>query len=229
MRSATLLYTTTVAAVVLIFVGTTALGEPPGPSTSGQEVADWFVAQGGQARMYAWLMVLFVPAFATFTALVRARLPRPHRDVFVIGAVALIAETTVSTWIWAGLSWHAEQLEPATARTLLDVASFWGPVLNSVTITMLAPVVVLSWGRRAVLPRWLGVVGAVALAEQTIETVTIFGQTGFIAPGGHMNTYLGAGLVSIWLLCLGITLARSSSAGQPSTPSATAEPQAVTS
>jgi hypothetical protein len=229
MRSATLLYTTTVAAVVLIFVGTTALGETPGPSASGQEVADWFVAHGGQARMYAWLMVLFVPAFATFIALVRARLPRPHRDVFVIGAVALIAETTVSTWIWAGLSWHAEQLEPATARTLLDVASFWGPVLNSVTITMLAPVVVLSWGRRAVLPRWLGVVGAVALAEQTIETVTIFGQTGFIAPGGHMNTYLGAGLVSIWLLCLGITLARSSSAGQPSTPPATAEPQAVTS
>jgi hypothetical protein len=44
-----------------------------------------------------------------------------------------------------------------------------------------------------------------------------------------MNVYLGAGLVSIWLLCLGITLARSSSAGQPSTPSATAEPQAVTS
>ena len=229
MRSATLLYTTTVAAVVLIFVGTTALGEPPGPSASGQEVADWFVAHGGQARMYAWLMVLFVPAFATFTALVRARLPRPHRDVFVIGAVALIAETTVSTWIWAGLSWHAEQLEPATARTLLDVASFWGPVLNSVTITMLAPVVVLSWGRRAVLPRSLGVVGAVALAEQTIETVTIFGQTGFIAPGGHMNVYLGAGLVSIWLLCLGITLARSSPAGQPSTPPATAEPQTMSS
>jgi hypothetical protein len=44
-----------------------------------------------------------------------------------------------------------------------------------------------------------------------------------------MNTYLGAGLVSIWLLCLGITLARSSSAGQPSIPPATAEPQAVTS
>ncbi|MDX6584793.1 MAG: hypothetical protein QOI10_3977, partial [Solirubrobacterales bacterium] len=88
---------------------------------------------------------------------------------------------------------------------------------------------VLSWGRRAVLPRWLGVVGAVALAEQTIETVTIFGQTGFIAPGGPMNVYLGAGLVSIWVLCLGITLAKRSPAGQPSTPPATAEPQTMAS
>jgi hypothetical protein len=225
MRSATLLFTTTIAAVVLIFVGTTALGQPPGAAASGREVADWFVAQGGQARTYAWLLALFTPVFATFTALVRARLPRPHRDVFLVGAAAFLAETAVYTWFWAGMSWHAEQLEPATARTLLDVASFWGPVLNGATTTMLAPVVVLSWGRRAVLPRWLGVAGAVALAEQTLETVTIFGQTGFIAPGGPMNVYLGAGLVSIWLLCLGLSLARSSVTGQASTPSATAERQ----
>src|SRR5882757_3974581 len=225
MRSATLLYTTTVAAFVLIFVGTTALGETPGPSASGQEVADWFAAQGGQARMYAWLVVLFVPFFATFTALVRARLPRPHRDVFLIGAIALIAETSVSTWIWAGLSWHAEQLEPATARTLLDVASFWGPVLNGATISMLAPVVVLSWGARAVLPRWLGIVGGVALAEQTIETITIFGHTGFIAPGGPMNLMLGAALVSIWLLCLGIRLARNADTGRPGTVEVSVEAQ----
>ncbi|MDT7600853.1 MAG: hypothetical protein QOK26_2930 [Pseudonocardiales bacterium] len=229
MRSATLLFTTTVAAIVLIIVGAIALGEPPSAAANGQEVADWFVAHGGQARTYAWLLVPFAPLFATFTALVRARLPLPHRDVFLIGSVAFLAETAVSTWFWAGLSWHAEQLEPATARTLLDVASFWGPVLNSATITMLAPVVVLSWGRRAVLPRWLGAVGAVALAEQTIETVTIFGQTGFIVPGGPMNVYLGAGLVSIWVLCLGITLAKRSPAGQPSTPPATAEPQTMAS
>jgi hypothetical protein len=54
----------------------------------------------------------------------------------------------------------------------------------------------------------LGVVGAIALTEQSIETVTIFGQRGFTAPGGPMNVYLGAGLVSIWSLCLGIRLAR---------------------
>jgi hypothetical protein len=214
MRSSTVLSTTT---FVLIFVGTTSLGAPPGAAAGGQEVLGWFAAQGGHARLYAWVLVLSTPVFATFTALVRARLPAPHRDVFLIGAVAFLAETAVSTWFWAGMAWHVDQLQPATARTLLDVASFWGPVLNGATISMLAPVVALSWGRRPVLPRWLGAVGAVALAEQTVETVTIFGQSGFTAPGGPMNVYLGAGLVSIWILCLGLRLARSSDTGQPPT------------
>jgi hypothetical protein len=219
MRSSTVLLTSTIAAMVLLVAESVALGEPPGPAASGAEVAAWFAGQGGHARTYTWLLALFVPAFATFAALVRDRLPSPHRDVFFVGAIAMLAETAVSTWIWAGLSWHADQLEPATARTLLDVTSFWGPVLNGATISMLAPVVVLSWGARAVLPRWLGIVGGVALAEQTIETVTIFGRSGFTAPGGPMNLLLGAGLVGIWFLCLGIRLARVTS---PRTTSATA-------
>jgi hypothetical protein len=221
------LLTSTIAGTVLLVAESVALGEPPGPAASGAEVASWFVSQGEHARAYTWVMALFVPVFATFAALVRDRLPSPHRDVFFVGAIAMLAETAVSTWIWAGLSWHADQLEPATARTLLDVASFWGPVLNGATISMLAPVVVLSWGAHAVLPRWLGIVGGIALAEQTMETVTIFGHSGFTAPGGPMNLLLGAGLVSIWWLCLGIRLARSPAA-RPRVSTAVMEPQATT-
>ena len=49
---------------------------------------------------------------------------------------------------------------------------------------------------------------ALAVAEQLIETITIFGRHGFIAPGGPMNIYLGAGLTGLAILCLGITAAR---------------------
>ena len=113
-------------------------------------------------------------------------------------------------WVWGGLAWHASDLQPATARTLLDVASFWGPVLTSTTVTMLAPVALLGLrGEAPALPRWLGAIAAVALVEQLIETVTIFGSHGFIAPGGPMNIYLGAGLTAVALLSLGIALARS--------------------
>src|SRR3981189_1011234 len=59
------------------------------------------------------------------------------------------------------------------------------------TITMLAPVVLLAV--RGKLPRWLCILLAVALIEQLIETVTIYGQSGFTAPGGPMNIALGAG------------------------------------
>jgi hypothetical protein len=42
--------------------------------------------------------------------------------------------------------------------------------------------------------------------------VTIFGRHGFIAPGGPMNTILGAALVGVWIVCLGVALSRDGAA-----------------
>jgi hypothetical protein len=208
-RRSTLLLSATIGFGVLYLAGAVALGSPPDAGDSGTAVAAWFRDNDGHVRTWMWLLTLSAPLFATYAALIRNRLPAPHRDVFFFGAIAFAAETAVQGWIWAGMAWHADQLQPATARTLLDVASYWGPVLTGTTITMVAPVALLALRREAGLPRWLGVLGAVALAEQLIETVTIFGRHGFIAPGGPMNVYLGAGLVGLWLLCLGIVGARS--------------------
>jgi hypothetical protein len=207
-RRSTLLFWVTIGFGVLYGAGAIVLGSPPEAGDSGQQVVSWFQDHDAQVRTWAWLLTLSGPLVAVFAALVRDRLPAPHRDVFFFGAIAFAAETAIQAWIWAGMSWHADQLGPATARTLLDVASFWGPVLTSTTITMLAPVVLLALGGRAGLPRWLGVVSAVALAEQLVETITVFGKRGFIAPGGPMNIYLGAGLTAIALLGLGIALSR---------------------
>ena len=124
--------------------------------------------------------------------------------MFLIGAVAFIAEPAVWTWTWAGLALHADRLEPATARTVLDVAIFLGPVLTSTTTTMMAPVTLLALGRRCGLPRWLGALGLLAFVEQAIETITIFGSTGFTQPGGAMNMQLGAGLTLAWILGFGL-------------------------
>jgi hypothetical protein len=142
--------------------------------------------------------------FAFVFARLRAVLPAPHRDVFLIGAVAFVATTAVQAWSWAGLALHADRLEPAAARTVLDVAVFWGPVLTGATMTMIAPVTQLALLGRAGLPVWLGVVGAIAFAEQAVETVTIFGSNGFTEPGGAMNLQLGAGLVAAWLLAFAV-------------------------
>ena len=48
----------------------------------------------------------------------------------------------------------------------------------------------------------LTALGAVAFAEQAIETITVFGTGGFIAPGGDMNLILGAALTLAWLVGL---------------------------
>jgi hypothetical protein len=108
------------------------------------------------------------------------------------------------TWFAAGLALHADRLEPATARTVLDVAVFFGPVLTGATVTTMGPVTVLALRGQAGLPRWLGALGAVAIVEQAIETVTIFGSSGFIEPGGAMNMQLGGALVTIWLVAFGV-------------------------
>jgi hypothetical protein len=76
------------------------------------------------------------------------------------------------------------------------------------TITMLAPVTLLAFQRRAGLPTWLGILTGIAMLEQAAETVTIFGHTGFTAPGGPMNLILGAGLVTVAFIAVGIVLAR---------------------
>jgi hypothetical protein len=208
MRRSTLLLAATIGFGVLYLAAAAVLGSTPGPAESGQLVAAWFHSHGGHVRTWLWLLTLSLPLFAIFAAIVRSQLPAPHRDVFFFGAVAFTAETAVQGWLWAGMSWHAGQLDPSTARTLLDVASFWGPVLNSATLTMLAPVVIVALQGDRRVPRWVGAVGGIALVEQLIETVTVFGHRGFLAPGGPMNVYLGAGLVGVWLLCVGVTMAR---------------------
>src|SRR5438132_19883 len=162
MRRSTFLLSVTVGFGLLYLAAVVALGSTPGAGEDGPAVADWFRSHGGQVRAWMLLLTLFAPLFATFAALVRAQLPAPHRDLFFFGAIAFAAETAVQGWLWAGMAWHASQLQPATARTLLDVASFWGPVLTSTTVIMLAPIVVLALRGGAGLPRWLGLRGGVA-------------------------------------------------------------------
>jgi hypothetical protein len=193
---------------VLYVAAVVALGTPPAADDSGRQVAAWFRDHDGNTRAFVWLLTLAGPLFATAAVLIRERLPSPHRDVFLFGAIALGVETAVQAWIWAGLSWHADRLAPATARTLLDVASFWGPVLTGATFLMLVPVAVAVLGGASDWPRWIGLLSAFVALEQAIETITIFGHTGFIAPGGPMNTYVGAALFALWLLCVGVTAAR---------------------
>jgi hypothetical protein len=64
-----------------------------------------------------------------------------------------------------------------------------------------------AYHRSARYPRWLTVLGVVALAEQVIETITIFGRTGFTAPDGP-SLFLGAVLTLAWFTALGIVLVR---------------------
>jgi hypothetical protein len=209
MRRSTLLLGSTIGLVVVYLASALALGSGPDAQDDGTVVVAWFRDNVDHVRLWAWLGIISGLLFALFASLVRGRLPAPHRDVFFFGAIALASESAVQSWIWSGLAWHADRLDPATARTLLDIASFWGPVLTSTTILMMAPIALLAWRGEAGLPRWLAFVTGIVVAEQLAETVTIFGKKGFTAPGGPMNLLLGAGLFLIAIVCVGVATARS--------------------
>ncbi len=193
---------TIVYALLMVGVAGAAFGTLPAATETGTELVAWFRANSGSIRLGVWAFTVALPAFAVIAALTRGRLPAPHRDVFFIGASVYASSIAVWTWTWGGLALHAERLDPAIARTVLDAACFFGPVLTGATTTMMAPVTILGL-RGDVVPRWLGVLGLLAFVEQSIETVTIFGSTGFIQPGGAMNMQLGGALTLAWILGVG--------------------------
>src|SRR5436189_2842699 len=117
MRRASVVLATTIGLAVTFIASAIALGTIPEATDDGTSVATWFRDNGGHVRLWLWLGTISLMLFAVFAALIRERLPAVYRDVFLIGAVILIAESAVQGWIWAGLAWHADALEPATART----------------------------------------------------------------------------------------------------------------
>jgi len=188
-----------VAGGALYLIGAAALGSPPTATDSPGRVVAWFGDHDGDARLYAWTATFGTLAFAITAGLIRQTLPSVFGDIFLLGAAAFIVETALQAWFWAGLALHPSSLAPATARLVLDIASFWGPVLTGATMTMIGAVTVLGLRSSPLIPRWLLALGVIAFGEQAIETVTVFGTDGFTAPGGDMNLLLGAGLTAIWL------------------------------
>jgi hypothetical protein len=192
----------TIAYAFLAGVALVAFGTLPAATETGAELVTWFRANPKSIRVGVWAFTAALPAFAVIAALIRTILPTPHRDVFFLGATVYAASIAVWTWTWGGLALHAEHLDPAIARTVLDVSLFFGPVLTGATTTMMAPVTILGL-RGQIVPRWLCALGAITFVEQSLETVTIFGSTGFTQPGGAMNMQLGGGLTLAWILGVG--------------------------
>lgn len=174
-------------------------GSVPTIDSSGQEIVAWFSENGTRARIYAWTAAFISLGLAVFGGQVSALLPKPHRYIFLAGVLGFAITAQVQAWFWAGLAFHPQGLEPGAARAIFDIAAFWGPLVNGSTMTMAAAIAVLGFGASPIIPRWLTWLSAIFLVEQAIETVTVFGRTGFIAPGGTMNVYLGGVLGFLWV------------------------------
>jgi hypothetical protein len=201
------LFGSSIGFFVLFAIATFASGTPPKPNDSGQAIMAWITEHQTGVRWSAWCVLIAGILFIVYALVLRDILAGLAGNAFLVGAVGTGVLTTSVTWINLGLARRPGSVDPATARTLYDVASYWGPMLITFTVLTLAPLAYagLKGGQ---LPKWVGALAAIVMIEQLIESVTIFGSGGFIAPGGAMNTLPGAGLTLITWLAAGVVASR---------------------
>lgn len=200
MRPSRILLITILATAAFYIASFVALGSAfPTIDSSGQEIVDWFSNNGTNARIYAWTGAFVSLGLAIFGGQVSGVLPKPHRYIFLAGVLGFAITAQVQAWFWAGLAFHPQDLDPGAARTLFDITSFWGPLVNGSTTAMAVGVGALGFGRSPIIPRWLTWLSVIYFVEQAVETVTVFGQSGFIAPAGTMNVYLGGLIGFLWV------------------------------
>lgn len=185
----------------VVYVGSFAAlgGSFPTVESSGQEIVDWFSNNGAKARTYAWMGAFISLGLAVFGGIVSTVLPRPHRYIFMGGVLGGAITVQVQAWFWAGLALHPQDLDPSAARTIFDIPNYWGPLFNASTMTMAIAVLVLGFGANPVIPRWLTWLSAIFFLEQGVETITVFGESGFMAPGGFWNVYVGGVIGFAWV------------------------------
>jgi hypothetical protein len=189
---------------VLVFGGLFVVPAAPEVAAPGAELVRYFREHGDGLRFAMWMSAWSMVPLVLLLAHLRSRLTGISRDVMFLGAAGLVVPTVVWSWFNLGLALHPATLDPKVARTVADVSLFFGPVLTVSIVLVVVPLGLAAWRGEGGLPRWFAGLTAVFALEQSIETITIFGKRGFIAPGGAMNFALGAGLWLIWVIAAGV-------------------------
>ncbi len=202
-KAPTVLLVSGVGWIVFYVASWTALGSSvPTIDSSGEEIVAWFTDHSTNAQVYAWTTAFAALTLAVFGGMLTWLLPKPNRYFLFAGVLGWVITSQVQAWFWAGLAFDPAGLEPATARTLFAIPQYWGPIVNGSTMTMAAAFIPLAFGTSAIVPRWLGWLSVLFFVEQGIETVTVFGEGGFFAPGGAMNIYLGGAIGMAWVIAV---------------------------
>jgi hypothetical protein len=187
--------------IIFYVASFTALGSSvPTIDSSGQEIVAWFTDNATNAQVYAWTATFAALALGVFGGMVTTLLPKPNRYILFAGVLGWIITGQVQAWFWAGLSFDPASLDAATAHTLFAIPQYWGPIVNGSTMTMAIAFIPFAFGSSGIVPRWLGWLSVLFFVEQGIETITVFGQSGFFAPGGAMNIYLGGLFGMAWVI-----------------------------
>jgi Domain of unknown function (DUF4386) len=192
--------------IVLLFVGQAISGGgSPDLSASRAKIAAWIASRHGGAGQYAGATIELAAILATivFAATLWSLLREADGDGSVAAATAFgagIASATVklasAPAVFAALWRHKEGLSPQLGAALIDMNNVSFVLCWTLNAVMLAAVATVVF-RRAVLPRWLGWLGAVAAAVSLLS-----------APAADRVPPLGVLLTFLWIAATSVVLTR---------------------
>ena len=192
------------AYVGVVVIGLFAVPAVPDVTASGRALVGHLQRHADGIRLLTWLGAVSLIPLALLVARLRQLIEGIGRDALLLGAVGLVASTTVWLWFGAGLALHPSTLQPATARTVADLSAYFGPVLTVAVLLMAVPVGIAAWRGTNGLPAWLAWVSGILVVEQVVESFTVFGRRGVFAPGGVLNLDVGPALFLIWIVAVGV-------------------------
>jgi len=166
--------------VVATFASVIAVPKAPGVNATGEALVQYYRDHAEAVRTATWLLTWSLVPFVILMAHVRSFLSGLSRDVMLISVAIFVATGTVWTWFHAGLALHAATLDATVTRTLVDISVYFGPILTVVDVLLAGAIGFAAWRCDGGLPRWLAYLSVVFALEQAIETMTIFGKSGFI-------------------------------------------------
>ena len=205
-----------VAFVVLLVVAQFIVGAtPPELGATGKQVVAYYSEHGNTIRLSVWLMAIALLPFGALVGCLRRQVRGIGRDMLLLGATAYVIEATIWKWLSASLTLHPSQLDANTARILADIMAYAGPVMTIGVILLAAPLAWASLRHENNAPSWFRWLTVVLVIDQAVETVTLLGLSGFIAPGGMMNFPVGAGLFLLWVIACGAAFPADSVARVP--------------
>ena len=194
---------------LLYVVGSLVVEAPPDVTASAGEIRDYFADHDSGLRASSLLFVLAGVPYLVFLVTLRRRIAARCTliaDSAFAGGLLLGAAAAVATMGRLGLALNADELEPATARTVFDLLSYFEPVAVG-PVLLLAGAVGLAALRQRVLPGGVGWVSLAYAVYELVEAFTILGTDGAFAPGSTINS-VGSLLFVPWALCVAAGLAR---------------------
>jgi hypothetical protein len=198
-----------VAGAVLLAAGLAVLPELPGTGAGPEQVFTFFLDQGdevrGGAAVVALALLLVAVLLATLRATLAADAPVASVASFGLGLLAVGLQAFAAAAL-VTLATRAEAADPATSRSLLDLAEMTIGISGLAFALALATVAIAGHRGAGALPSSVWRLAGLAAIGCALWAGRLFTDSGALAADAFLGSTLGWLLLLSWVAVTGVNL-----------------------